>query len=330
MNKIYSYHNLHKKYHHLWYGRCVVLLYHRVIDLKFDPQLLSVSVSNFKNHLEILKTEYNCLTINEFHKYLDSGYRIPKNSVVITFDDGYQDNYLNAVPILEDFKLQALFYISTGNINTKKEFWWDEVERILFFGNPPLKYFFNWKNFEFSFLNWNNNTRDELYLKILPYFRSLNVNDRNSYLNQLRHIFNLSKDARDTNMAMSLDELKKFVKSPSVVIGGHTVNHPSLAHLSYHEQFSEIQESIKFLDQNLNQKTVDFSYPFGTASNYNETTIAICKKLGLSYVAANFPKKVDKRTDKFQFPRFLVRNWSENQFKLKIKEYFDSDENFTY
>ncbi len=330
MNNFFNYHNIHKKYHHLWYGRCIVLLYHRVIDLDFDPQLLAVSKENFNTHLKIINSDYNCLTINEFHEYLDSGKKIPKNSIVLSFDDGYQDNYLHALPLLEKHNSQALFYITTGTIDKNSEFWWDEVERIMFSGQVPKQVYIKWTGFEFSLQSWNSKIRDELYNNVLPYLRNISVEARVNYIEDLREIFYQINTARETHLPMSLEELKKFASSKSAVIGAHTVNHPSLAHLTYEDQFIEIQQSVQFLSENLNQKIVDFSYPFGTTSNYNADTIAICKKVGLKYVAANFPKMVDKRSDKFQFPRFLVRNWDGKEFKLKLDEYFKADEDFTY
>lgn len=330
MKNIFSYQNLHKKYHHLWYGRCVVLLYHRIINLDFDPQLLAVSIENFESQMELLKQKYSCLTIEEFHQYLDSGKKIPKNSVVITFDDGYRDNFLNALPILERYNFQALFYITTGNINSNKEFWWDEVEKILYSKNSPNLNEIFWGNFYFSLESWNAEKRDDLYMKILPFFRGLEVDQRNMYLIELRRIFCLNEEGRNTHLSMSLEELKEFSQSKSVVIGGHTVNHPSLAHINLVNQEFEIKKSIQFLEDCIGGKIVDFSYPFGTRSNYNLETIRICNELGINYVAANFPKKVDKRSDKFQFSRFLVRNWNAKEFENQLEIYFNSDESFTY
>src|SRR4051812_19892976 len=83
------------------YGECAVILYHRVIDLKSDPQQLAVSVSNFDKHLSVLKNNYHVLTPEEFTGCILTKTRFPRRSVMITFDDGYHDNSLNAIPALE-------------------------------------------------------------------------------------------------------------------------------------------------------------------------------------------------------------------------------------
>ena len=116
----------------------VVLIYHRVTNLNQDPQLLTVKPENFHQQIEYLKKNYNVLTIEAFREILKAGNGFPQKSLMITFDDGYADNYFEALPILEEFDVQALFYITTSLVGTQKEFWWDDLERIFLTGAPSL------------------------------------------------------------------------------------------------------------------------------------------------------------------------------------------------
>jgi peptidoglycan/xylan/chitin deacetylase (PgdA/CDA1 family) len=92
----------------------LILLYHRVTNLPLDPQLLTVSPANFDEHLKFLNKNYNLIDLQEFADCLINKRKLPKRSVLLTFDDGYADNYLEALPLLENNKAQALFYISTS------------------------------------------------------------------------------------------------------------------------------------------------------------------------------------------------------------------------
>ena len=112
------------------YGNCTVLLYHRIVETDFDPQQLCVSPNNFKAQLTYLKKNYKFLTIEQFNDHLLNKKPFPKNSLVISFDDGYADNLKNAIPILEELNLQALFYIATKNLNTSLLFWWYELDLL--------------------------------------------------------------------------------------------------------------------------------------------------------------------------------------------------------
>jgi hypothetical protein len=99
-------------------GNCVVLLYHRVVDLEHDPQQLSVSPRRFDEQVGLLKERFRVLTVEEFEHHLLHRKRFPKNSILITFDDGYADNHVHARPILEKHGLQGLFFIASGYIGS--------------------------------------------------------------------------------------------------------------------------------------------------------------------------------------------------------------------
>jgi peptidoglycan/xylan/chitin deacetylase (PgdA/CDA1 family) len=111
----------------------LVLIYDRVTTLQTDPQQLAVGPEHFRAQLRRLKRHYR---IDRFETpATDDGRR----AVVITFDDGYADNCLEALPILEEEGVPATFFVSTGTIGTDREFCWDELERLLRVGDghPP-------------------------------------------------------------------------------------------------------------------------------------------------------------------------------------------------
>jgi peptidoglycan/xylan/chitin deacetylase (PgdA/CDA1 family) len=312
-----------KKYMKALYGSCVVLLYHRVASPDTDPQLLSVTPENFNAQLNYLKNNFKVLTIDEFQFYLDKKIKFPKNAVLITFDDGYADNYYEALPVLEKLKLQALFYISTGTIDTSKEFWWDAVERILLLReNKPLSENILINGVSFSLANLNDKQQFGLYNTLLPVLRNMPGGLRDDYINQLADIFNSHID-RDSHRALKSEELIRLQQSPFAIIGAHTHLHPSLGALTYEEQFLEIEQSKLILSDVLNREITHFSYPFGTINDFNENTFLIVKKLGFKLVAANIPKTVNMKTNPFSYPRFLVRNWEQEEFSVHINSFFN-------
>lgn len=90
-----------------------VLLYHRVGSDKDD---LTVSVAHFRRDMEFLQREgYHSLTLEQVQRHLqDRSLPLPERPVLITFDDGYLDNYTNAFPILDRCGLTASFFIIAG------------------------------------------------------------------------------------------------------------------------------------------------------------------------------------------------------------------------
>lgn len=313
--------NADKKYRQVFYGGCTVLLYHRVTDLDTDPQLLSVSPANFDAQIAFLKNNYNLLKIEQFKEHLLNKKRFPANSVLITFDDGYADNLLEALPILEKHQAQALFYISTGTLNTENEYWWDAVERIVLLSKgTPVNDTYTLRGKSYDLKGLDKAKREELYNALLPELRTMVSAEREQKLAELAAIMN-AETPRKTHRAMTFEELKKMSVSESAVVGAHTHLHPSLGSLNYDEQYREIETSKKILEEKLSQKITHFSYPFGTRKDFNQDSIAIVKKLEFECVAANIPEPVNALSDRYAFTRFLVRNWGLNEFKKQLKSF---------
>ncbi len=290
-------------------GCCTVLLYHRVIDLKYDPQQLCVSPQRFSEQLSFLKKTYTFLSIDEFHDILHNNKAFPKKSLLITFDDGYADNYYNALPVLEQLNLPAVFYISTKSINTSDLMWWDELDLI-----------FQKQKDVSSLLKKHNLTEAESLYKyyLVKCKTAASLEERNSLLNEIRSIAELTESDKQNHKFLTTQELKKLGASKLVTIGAHTVNHLSLAHINDADKKQEIENSVKALSI-LGAKIEHFSYPYGEKSNYDEKSIQICKDLGLKSSSANYLGYVTKGSDLFSFPRFVVRNDTAEVVLQKMK-----------
>src|SRR6266849_9213569 len=110
-------------------SRSVILLYHRIASVQPDPWSLCVTPRHFAEHLDVLR-KYRRTRLDQLQP---SGWSVDRElSVAITFDDGYADNFLVAQPKLRQYDTPATFFIATGCIDADREFWWDELERIVF------------------------------------------------------------------------------------------------------------------------------------------------------------------------------------------------------
>src|SRR5215471_4376100 len=99
-------------------SRAVVVYYHRV----GGNDVLSKPVPEFHADLAYLKRNYRCTTLEDLSKRLANGDPIRKRTAVITFDDGYRDNYVNAIPLLRQAGLPATFFVAIGYVGTGREF----------------------------------------------------------------------------------------------------------------------------------------------------------------------------------------------------------------
>jgi peptidoglycan/xylan/chitin deacetylase (PgdA/CDA1 family) len=301
----------------------VVLLYHRVTKLPMDPQQLSVDPENFSAQVKLLKQKYNLLEVDAFAEMIEKKKKIPKNAVLITFDDGYADNFYEALPILENNNAQALFYITTSNLDTKNEFWWDVLERVFLLGSDlpeQLSINHNWRILTFA--TRNKIERTKAYELLHPIVKECKTTTRDSLMEYILKWANLSREGRNSHRIMTSEEVKKFARSKSVIIGAHTETHPKLSIYSHQEQYQEISLSKYKLEKLINKPIEHFSYPFGTKEDYNEDAIRVVRDLGFKMVCANYHGQVHRWHSKFEIPRILVRDWNKAEFENKMTSFF--------
>ncbi len=92
-------------------------MYHRIRDDGKMPDI-SVSVENFEKQMAYLKNNFNVISLKSLCRNLKQLQALPVDSVAITFDDGYKDNYLNAYPILKKYQLPATVFLISRLIGT--------------------------------------------------------------------------------------------------------------------------------------------------------------------------------------------------------------------
>ena len=112
-------------------GSAIVLTYHRVSDLSSDPQLLAIGVERFEEQMRLLAKSYHTMAAGELFELMAGRRRIPDRTVVITFDDGYADTIHDAAPILAEHGIPATVFVSSDYVDSSREFWWDELERVV-------------------------------------------------------------------------------------------------------------------------------------------------------------------------------------------------------
>ncbi len=109
----------------VWQGT-LILCYHRIGDSRsspFHPGLFSATASSFDAQLELMARHFEVVSAHD----LDRDPARPGRRILITFDDGYRDNYEHAFPCLRRHGLPATFFVSTGFLDSPRVAWWDEL-----------------------------------------------------------------------------------------------------------------------------------------------------------------------------------------------------------
>ncbi|MBU1007672.1 polysaccharide deacetylase family protein [Candidatus Dependentiae bacterium] len=323
-------------------NEAIILAYHRIFAPKTDPQLLCTSPRNFEEHLKIISQHYNPISLQALGKATKVN-KVPNKSIVITFDDGYVDNLLYAKPLLEKYRIPATIFVSTHYVNKKKEFWWDELERIILLAPAlPEKLSLSINKKEYTWLLTNQkkhnqhlqkwdvlqkpkNDSHRLYLDLHTLLKPLSFEKKEIILQKLASWARVQNKARHNYHVASHEELIKLSRSPFIEIGSHTVTHSNLAAQTQEKQSYEITQSKKYLENIIKKPVNSFSYPFGTHNDIGTKLPSMVKKTGYALATANYPNLVTKRTDPFLLPRYLVRNWDGKTFYKQVEKWFNGE-----
>ena len=295
----------------------IILLYHRVTELPADPEMLAVSPGNFRRHMEFIKQQFRIVRFEE--EWSD----LKKPAVAVTFDDGYADNVLEALPILEEVGVPATFFVSTGRIGTGKEFWWHRLEGILLRdGEFPSR--FKLDDARYGRV-WDTETLEQrkmLYASLNMLMQRISPERQEAWLDQLGKWAVPGDAGNNMHRSMTQEEIKRLAASPWATIGAHTVTHSALSALTEEQQRQEIFTSKQELENMTGKEITTFSYPFGRKKDYNRTSVRLCREAGFIRAASNFPGQVHKWTDPFQLPRHLVRNWDLDIFAAELQRFW--------
>lgn len=293
----------------------LVLCYHKIYDLDRDWNCIATSLDTFSKQMEYIHKTYGFASSEEL---VDT-----KNDkrVLLTFDDGFEDNYTHALPIIQAYDIPALFFIATETIHTQRETWCNELIRIILEGYEYPNVF---RFFEKGEMKLFQTETVEQRVALYRYFRNimlgLNAEERNDIFDLLKAWAVTDRyPARTTHRMMSSEQIRDLSSNENISIGCHTVTHPSLGLLTYEQQRYEILQSKNTIEEIIGKKVDQFAYPFGGINDYNNTTINILKSLNFKRAYSTTFKRKSKLESVYEIPRVCISEMSMEAFKSKVE-----------
>jgi peptidoglycan/xylan/chitin deacetylase (PgdA/CDA1 family) len=299
-------------------GGAMILGYHRIASVESDEYEVCISPEHFAQQMEMLSKYARPVSLFKLVQHMKDG-KIPHHSVVVTFDDGYADNFYQAKPILEKHGVPATIFVCTGYIG--KEFWWDELERLVMTSAAAprdLVLQAGDKRFpsERSIVRpgagmaasreERREVRHALYNFLLP----LDFEELSKAMNAIRNWAGGPSES-PTHRVMNHDELLKLSKDGLIEIGSHTRNHPMLPHLSLQRQKDEIFQGKQDLESMLGKQVCGFAYPNGRAT---PDAKRIVHEAGFAYACTSLHDMVRPGSDTHELTRFWQRDVDGGKF----------------
>lgn len=259
--------------------RLTVLAYHRIEnwnhpDFDFFVQNVSATPELFDREMEYIDSHFNVIDLNTLLLFIQQGDPLPPRPCLITFDDGYLDNYENAFPILKKYGFPAVIFLMTDAMSNPVRPWWDVC--AYYFHHTPKQ------QVELPLIGTKllpdasarNQSRKEFVNKL----KTLPDTEKRALLDQLPGLMEVPPP-NDPRLFVTWDQVHELVAN-GVACQPHTVTHPILSRIPLEEQRRQLAESKAKIEAETGQPAVAFAYPNGTKNDYDQNTIKILEELG--------------------------------------------------
>lgn len=254
-----------------------IIMYHR---FSTQPKTHCVSSAVLDQQLTYLKKHFNVIPLSQLRICKEQGIDSPKNSLVLTVDDGYRDFYEVAYPLLIKHDLPATVFVVTGFINKELWLWPDKITWLLS-EVTELQVAVNIGQEELKPQQINEKSLPVIWAKVITYLLSIEDRLKHQWIEEFALALqqDIPEFAPQEYAPCTWNELLEM-QDNKIEIGGHTHTHPSLCQVSESQLQSEMKECIRFLSDRLGNRDRDFCFPNGQTSDYNDKVKAQTKLSG--------------------------------------------------
>jgi peptidoglycan/xylan/chitin deacetylase (PgdA/CDA1 family) len=242
----------------------------------FDRELWSTTPENFEGHVRLLQRHADVIGPDD----LADARRMRRGRyALITFDDGYRDNYETAFPILRSLGAPALFLVTTGFIDRPRLSWWDEIAWMVRSSRRGGIESSKWLGGAVAF---DEPDRQGAIETVLDVYKSLPGERTDAYVEFLAEATGSGRCAAGeaARTWMTWDMLREMRRC-GMSVGGHTVNHPIMTRLPRAGQREEIAGCARRIRAELGQPMRWLSYPRGKVGSFDADTRACMKAEGV-------------------------------------------------
>ncbi len=297
----------------------VILMYHRVLeDVPYDKIYtqpgMSVTETTFDRQMAWLKKKFKVLPLEQILPANENGGRSENDSVAITFDDGWRDNYTRALPILKKHSIPATVFLTADYVGTSRPFWFLMVKWLILDGNISAEdlatIIIDTDDRSKSatdavrFLRNIRTTSKAAADRIIEILKTLEIESLEAVVQAMLDRSSLSLDRWERDKPMLSWSEAERMSEENIEIGSHGCSHRILTLLSEAETSKELLNSKTLIENKLGKAVRGFSYPNG---DYSEEIEQDVRKAGYTYAVATSGKNLPgHRVDRFALKRVAI------------------------
>lgn len=263
-----------------------------------------VDAAEFARQLGQIQRHFDILSLTQALTRLREG-AFRKPAAVITFDDGFQNNYEIAFPILREAGVPATIFLTTRFIGTDATPWFCRLFQALADARAPSLV---WRGQLHDIAQASGKAR--VYTIIVRDLKELPQPRLQAELRSLVIQLGSDPDAPvlpDSPFRMlSRQALQVMADSGLIGFGAHTHSHAILARLTERERRDEIERSLAWIADFTGEACRVFAYPNGRREDYNASTVAMLRSLGVHAAFTAVPGRIDAGTPMLELPRFGI------------------------
>lgn len=287
-----------------------ILAYHRVLDddpraFPFDEELISATTEMFYRQMQFVRRHFEVVSFRELAECEHANRPWPDRAVIVTFDDGYRDNYTHAWPILKELGMTATVFLATGYIGSAELFWWDVVAYCLKHTRRPTVTLSAISSEPMAMASTDERRRAKA--QILAWLKQAPEATRHHFVAQLGAELEVAlPDSLAQEMHLSWAEARQMAAA-GIEFGSHSVTHPILSQVSETQLKLEATVSKRAIEQQLGQEALAFAYPAGRRGRFNQASQAMISRSGYRY-ALSYDEglAMEAHSDHYALPRIHV------------------------
>jgi peptidoglycan/xylan/chitin deacetylase (PgdA/CDA1 family) len=289
----------------------IVLGFHDVCEDHSLTSWLRIKKSVFQTILSELKNHCNFIQLDDLFSLQHLSRR--RLNLLVTFDDGFANNYRVAMPLLKALGVPALFFVSTGNLQKQSLFWFDRI--IIPIQEACVKHL-DLTSFglnQYDFPNPSKPARRwDMIERLLQDIKRLDNQDHPdvcAVLDYFESHFSFALDAhKDEFRPMNHDELRALAENPLFDIGSHSHDHVILTRLPEDALDSNLIGSKAILESIVRKPVYAFACPNGDSTPYVQKRL---KAAGYRMAFGTQAEIVNDKADPYDIPRLLIGGYED-------------------